>query len=123
MGRTKAIGILAYGSLINDPGDEINPLITERISCITPFNVEYARKSKSRDFAPILVPVEIGGSAVKAIILVLDNSISLEEVEDMLWRRETREADKTKKYKKKLNPGKNSVQVKILENFQLLHSI
>jgi len=30
------IGILAYGSLIDDPGDEIRPLITDRIACKTP---------------------------------------------------------------------------------------
>ena len=108
MQRTKVLGILAYGSLINDPGDEINPLITERISCITPFNIEFARKSKSRDYAPTLIPVEVEGAAVNAVILVLDDSVSLEEAENMLWRRETREADLTKKYEKKLNPGKNS---------------
>lgn len=120
MQQTKAVGILTYGSLINDPGDEINPFITERISCITPFNVEYSRKSKSRDYAPTLIPVEIGEAAVNAVILVLNDSISLEEAENMLWRRETRETDTSKKYEKKLNPGKNSVQIKILENFQQL---
>lgn len=123
MQRSKAVGILAYGSLINDPGDEINPFITERISCITPFNVEYSRKSKSRDYAPTLIPVGIGGAAVNAVILVLNDSISLEEAENMLWRRETRETDTSKKYKKKLNPGKNSVQVKILENFQTIDKV
>lgn len=120
---TKAVGILAYGSLINDPGDEINPLITERILCITPFNVEYSRKSKSRDYAPTLIPVEIGGATVNAVVLVLSDSISLEEAENMLWRRETRETDTSKKYKKKLNPGQNSVQVKILENFQMVDKV
>lgn len=120
---TKVVGILAYGSLINDSGDEINPLITERIPCITPFNVEYSRKSKSRDYAPTLIPVDIGGAAVNAIILVLNDSISLEEAENMLWRRETRELDKDRKYKKKLNPGQNSVQIKILENFQTVDRV
>lgn len=121
--ETNSIGILAYGSLINDPGDEISPLITKKITCITPFNVEYARKSKSRDYAPTLIPVEMGGASVNAVILVLDDSVSLEEAENMLWRRETRETDKEKKYKKKLNPGQNSVQIKILENFQTVDRV
>lgn len=121
--ETESIGILAYGSLINDPGDEISPLIAERITCITPFNVEYARKSKSRDNAPTLIPVDIGGAKVNAVIFVLNDIVSLEDAENMLWRRETREKDKKKKYKKKLNPGQNSVQVKILENFQMVDKV
>lgn len=52
----------------------------------------------------------------------MNDSISLEEAENMLWRRETREADKGKKYKKKLNPGQDSVQVKILD-FQTVDKV
>lgn len=57
------IGILAYGSLINNPGDELAPLIIERIPCMTPFNVEYARLSLTRDNAPTLIPVQGEGSS------------------------------------------------------------
>src|SRR5262249_52648561 len=53
---SNGIGILAYGSLINDPGVEIEPLIVERISTRTPFPVEYARLSKSRGGGPTVVP-------------------------------------------------------------------
>ncbi len=117
------IGILAYGSLINEPGSEIAPLIIERISCVTPFNVEYARMSKSRDYAPTLIPIENEGAQVNGVILVLDKSISIEEAENMLWRREIREADTNKKYKKKANPGKDSVQVRTLENFEGINKV
>lgn len=42
------VGILAYGSLQNDPGMEIAPLIEHRIvEVLTPFEVEFARSSRS----------------------------------------------------------------------------
>ena len=50
---TNSIGILAYGSLIQEPGCEIAPAIVRRISCRTPFKVEYARKSNSRNGAQV----------------------------------------------------------------------
>ncbi|GAA4131236.1 hypothetical protein ACFFTN_26415 [Aminobacter aganoensis] len=57
-----AVGILAYGSLIGDPGAEIEPAITSRIACLTPFPVEFARQSRTRKGAPTLVPSERGAS-------------------------------------------------------------
>lgn len=49
------IGILAYGSLIEDPGKELKPLIIERIPNVkTPFSVEFARSSSSRESWRIL---------------------------------------------------------------------
>lgn len=84
------IGILAYGSLIDCPGCEIEPVITERIKGVeTPFKVEFARSSSGRDGAPTLVPVDEGGACVNAVILVLEESISETEAQNMLWRRET----------------------------------
>lgn len=118
MEATSTIGILAYGSLINEPGDEIDPFIIERISCVTPFQVEYARMSKSRDYAPTLIPVNKEGAPVKAVIMVLGNGASIEEAKNMLWRRETREADTNKKYIKNAIPGKDTVQIKTLKNFK-----
>lgn len=50
------IGILAYGSLIKEPGVEIEPLIVERIPTQTPFMVEYARLSQSRGGGPTVIP-------------------------------------------------------------------
>jgi hypothetical protein len=43
---TGKIGILAYGSLIDDPGAKIEPFIFHRVVCRTPFKVEFARTSK-----------------------------------------------------------------------------
>jgi hypothetical protein len=61
-----------------------------RIKTFTPFPVEYARISGStRGGAPTLVHHE-SGSSVAAEILVLDDTVSITEARDMLWRRETR---------------------------------
>ena len=96
MGR---IGILAYGSLINDPGSEIEMATVTRIeNVLTPFHVEFARRSKSRDNAPTLVPVEAGGNHVSAVVFVLNENISTVEASDILWRRETHKKDKTECY-------------------------
>ncbi|EDM38891.1 hypothetical protein PBAL39_22500 [Pedobacter sp. BAL39] len=112
------IGILAYGSLINDPGKEIEPLIIDRIACVTPFAIEYARLSSTRNDAPTLIPVKEGGAKVKAQILVLECSISLTQAEDMLWRRETRQKTNVKPYPRNKEPGKNSVTVIRIDNFE-----
>jgi len=54
---------LAYGSLIDDPGSEIQPVIARLIEGVeTPFKVEFARSSEKRDGAPTLVPVKEGGA-------------------------------------------------------------
>jgi len=116
MTQLQSIGILAYGSLIDDPGPEITPKIKTTIDCITPFNVEFARMSKTRDNAPTLIPVGEEGRPVKAKILVLEN-VSSAEATDMLWRREIRQADRSKKYPMKLKPSTNDVVIKNIENF------
>ena len=113
------IGILAYGSLIEDPGKEIEPLITERIDDVqTPFNIEFARTSSSRDGAPTVIPVQKGGSPAKnAKILVLDRSITSEKATDLLWRRETRNEASEKSYKRRKKPTANHVVVEELKGF------
>ena len=41
-----SIGILAYGSLIPDPGAEIGPVTVRRINGVpTPFPIEFSRSS------------------------------------------------------------------------------
>ena len=83
------IGILAYGSLIGDTGDELASQIVDREQGVqTPFRVEFARSSRSRDGAPTLLLVRDGGTQVKAVVLVLDADVSLEMGKDMLCRRE-----------------------------------
>lgn len=85
------VGILAYGSLIDDPGREIAAATTEvlRLGVWTPFSVEFARSSRSRAGAPTLVPVSAGGSRIPAHLLCLRHDVSETDAEDMLWRRET----------------------------------
>jgi hypothetical protein len=112
------IGILAYGSLIDDPGPEIARHIIGKISCTTPFPIEYSRMSKSRGFAPTLIPVKNKGSKVNALILLMNNKVSIEQVKDMLWRRETRQKDQSKCYVEKSTPDKNTVQIKVIDNFE-----
>ncbi len=86
----KLIGILAFGSLINDPGPELEAKTVLHIRTRTPFPVEYGRYSgKTRGGAPTLVPHSAGGP-VEAEILVLDDVVSPSDAADMLWRRETR---------------------------------
>jgi cation transport regulator ChaC len=111
------IGILAYGSLIDDPGKELEPLIRERVSNVqTPFSVEFARSSSSRDGAPTLVPVEDGGAQVQGVILVLDPTAEVRRATDLLWRRETRNECSDKHYCPPANPGPNAVVVEHLQN-------
>ena len=108
----RSLGILAYGSLIEDPGVELEPLISERISSIeTPFNVEFARSSRSRDGAPTVVPVEYFGAPVKAVILVLNEDVDINSAKNMLWRRETRNEGSDKNYSNPINPRSNQVVV------------
>jgi hypothetical protein len=113
-----SIGILAYGSLIEDQGCEIKPLIIEhRKEVETPFCIEFARSSSSRSNAPTVIPIKTGGSRVQATILVLDASVSLERAEDLLWRRETRNECSEKHYVRPSTPAPNGVVVESLRNF------
>ena len=112
------VGILAYGSLIEEPGKEIEPLIRERKEGIqTPFSIEFARSSSTRDGAPTVVPVENGGDCVQATILVLDAGVNLEQAQDLLWRRETRSECTDKHYAPPFKPNLNRMVVEQLENF------
>lgn len=112
------VGILAYGSLIEEPGKEIEPLICERKKRIkTPFIIEFARSSSTRDGAPTVVPVESGGGRVHAIIFVLDADVNLEKAQDLLWRRETQNECTDKHYTPPSAPNPNRVVVETLDNF------
>lgn len=112
------IGVLAYGSLIEDPGSELSPLIVERKTGVeTPFRIEFARSSSSRCHAPTVIPVENGGSRVKATILVLKAGVTLQQAEDLLWRRETRSERSEKHYVRPSEPSPNQVIVESLESF------
>lgn len=118
------IGILAYGSLINDPGIEIKPAVEDKIINVrTPFQIEFARKSDTRDGAPTLIPVATGGDSINAQILILKDTISESDATDMVWRRETRQEGSRKNYTPSSSPGPNTVLVKKVTNFEGLEVV
>jgi len=112
----RSVGILAYGSLIADPGDEIRAVMTGTKTGIeTPFAVEFARMSTKRAGAPTLVPVETGGARVQAVILLVD--AAEDDATHRLYRREINEVGGGKLYRPRPNPDTNTVQIKRLEGF------
>jgi len=120
------IGILAFGSLIDNPGQEIEKLEVERIDCETPFKVEFARISTSRSNAPTLIPVDekAKGKKVKAVIILLNSEkLTLEQAKSILWRRECHTIDKSKTYKEPENPTSKHVLVKECDNFQNIEKV
>ncbi len=117
------IGILAYGSLIDEPGPEIEPIIIKRISCTTPFKVEYARKSSTRGDGPTLIPNEDIGKKVNALILVLEDKTNIENAKSILYRRETRNVGTGKLYLHSESPSKNKVQVEIINNLENVETV
>lgn len=117
------VGILAFGSIRYEPGCEIESKIVERRPVTTPFQVEFARYSSSRAGGPTLVPVDSGGAQVQAELLVLDNSVTLRDAENMLWRRETRRTNRAAGYERPNRPGPNQVLVEELRGFQGLETV
>mgnify|MGYP001086266631 CR=1 FL=1 len=110
--NSQKIGILAFGSLIDDPGEELQSVIAERKEgVITPFNIEYGRKSSKRGNAPTLIPVSDGGLKVKATLLVLKEGLTLEEVKNRLYRRETNNVGKNGTYTERENPTPNQLVI------------
>lgn len=92
------LSILAFGSLIGDPGPELASVIIDQKLVRSPVQVEYGRYSgETRGGAPTLVP-HPKGSFVDAHALVLNRTVSIEVARDMLWRRETGKAGTQEKY-------------------------
>jgi cation transport regulator ChaC len=109
--KTATIGILAYGSLIDQPGPEIAEATVRTLTdgIMTPFRIEFARTSQTRAGAPTLVPFDTGGARVSARIFVLN--VSEREAADRLWRREINAVGSGRKYRAKDHPGPNDVIV------------
>ena len=82
------VGILAFGSIAEEPGTELDAAVIRRVKVRTPFAVEFARSSRTRDGAPTLVPVGEGGAHVPAVVLVLGGSVTVADAREMLYRRE-----------------------------------
>jgi len=96
-GGMTMIGVLAYGSLITDPGPELAAItlgVTKDV--LTPFPVEFARKSRKRSGAPTLVPVEAGGCSVRAVIFEVE--VTASHVADIVYRREIHAVGSGKTY-------------------------
>ena len=106
------IGILAYGSLIEDPGEELKPFIEYTVKDVTtPFQVEFARSSRTRDGGPTLIPVTSDGAQVQASVLALKSSIELNQAKTLLWRRETRKEGSADRYSRPEKPRIDHVLV------------
>lgn len=83
------IGILAFGSIINNPDKEIEAATESKINdIITDFKIEFARTSSTRKKAPTLAVVCDGGSFVKGTLIILKENIELGEAKNILLRRE-----------------------------------
>ena len=86
------IGVFGYGSLVTDAGADIEPHIIARVSTLSPWPVEYARRSAGRGGGPTLV-IHPRGHRVGGMLLVLDVMCpQLETVREWLWKRENRPA-------------------------------
>jgi hypothetical protein len=85
-----SVGMFGYGSLLSDPGDDIGPHIIERIAHLSPWKIEYARRSEGRGRGPTLV-IHEAGSPVNGQILVLDAQPNrMAEIRKWLWERENK---------------------------------
>ena len=104
------IGVLAYGSLITDPGSELAAItlgVTKDV--LTPFPVEFARKTGKRGGAPTLVPVEVGGCSVRAVIFEVEMAVS--QVADIVYRREIHAVESGKTYVEPASDQPDAVRI------------
>jgi cation transport regulator ChaC len=85
--RQRQVAIMAYGSLIAEPGPELRPLIVERVPRRTPFPVEFGRASRRWGGGPVLVPHPAGGP-VDGVLLVLSPAVTLGQATEALRERE-----------------------------------
>lgn len=78
-------GILAFGSLIWEPGKLAELERVGEMLCMTPWPVEFARSSRKRNWAPTLVRVE-EGVPVRAHVIFYSNDC--DTVRNLLAERE-----------------------------------
>jgi hypothetical protein len=83
----RQVAIVAYGSVIDDPGPAIRRLVVERRLCRTPFPVEFARVSPRWGGGPVLVPCSRGGP-VDGRLLVLSPGVGIGAAVELLRQRE-----------------------------------
>jgi hypothetical protein len=85
--RQPQIAIVAYGSLIYEPGEALAELVQETEPYRTPFSVEYGRQSKKWGGGPVLT-VDPRGEPVDGQRMILKPGLTLGEVIDVLAARE-----------------------------------
>jgi hypothetical protein len=108
------IGVLAYGSLITDPGPELAAItVAVTKGVLTPFAVEFARRSRKRGGAPTLMPVDVGGCPVRAVIFQVEGNAS--EVADIVYRREIHAIGSGKTYSEPAAGRTDAVRIAQLE--------
>lgn len=110
------VGILAFGSLIGNPGEEIAAVevrAERKRGVRTPFRVEFARASRTRGGAPTLVPHE-NGAEVLAHVIVLETTV--QDAKDRLWRRETGKIGQGGHYVQKAKPNETTL---IIDEYSL----
>jgi hypothetical protein len=122
-GEKPRFGIFGFGSLISDPGAELIAATEKRQPLETPFAVEYGRSSNTRGGAPTLVPVSTGGARVKATVFVLKASVSEQEAENILYRRERHLVGSGLTYDPSARRGKNAIVVAAWPNLIGLEKI
>lgn len=83
----RPVAVLAYGSLIDEPGPELAAVIAGRRPCRTPFGVEYGRASQRWGGGPVLVP-HPRGAPVAGTLLLLAPGIALGAAVEMVAARE-----------------------------------
>jgi hypothetical protein len=105
------LGLLAYGSLQWEPGvlEDVLDAMTVVEGVLTPFSVEFARSSASRDGAPTVVPVNAGGARVPSTVIALQNDLNVADAQTLIWRRELGRTDGT--YDPRPGDGPNKVLV------------
>lgn len=111
------IGVLAFGSLIDNPGSELGNATVNWVRVTTPFHVEFARQSTRRGGAPTLIPVESGGAVVPAKVLILDTAVSVFSAADMLYRREINKAGTDLRYDPKPTRERDDIVIELLKDF------
>jgi hypothetical protein len=87
------LGLLAYGSLLWDPGPELDDVLdlSSAITGVeTRFKVEFARSTRTRGGGPTLVPVATGGAPVVGAIFPFRERLPVPEAQTLVWQRETR---------------------------------
>ena len=104
------LGILAYGSLIDDPGDEIAAATSYRRKMTTPFSIEFGRSSGTRSARRLGAGLFGQSARQRRVIGAQGLGIGRRRRQHALAARD-QETDNTKRYIRPKQPGPNNVLV------------